>query len=246
MPREHRIAWNENQRKKLNSAVRRYNNAIRKASKSNPLASEFLPSEVSYKELKAQITTRRALNNVVNRLTRATRPEALTFVRQEDGSVVTRYERREYSILKSVRERKKRMTAKRKGIEQPGKGRIGTLEQAQLSPDTRKASSFSAKSLRRFLEYQERELNMSSVEKAQRYFSNYTRAIQSVFGGFSDYDDAISAIEDKILGLAAKDFDALKEAIDESPSIEFIYEPQARDAKLARLEEYWMAIDVRG
>lgn len=242
MPREYNIAWNDNQRKRLNSAVRRYNNAIRKAAKANPLAAEFLPSEVSYKELKANIGSRRALNNTVNRLTRATRPDALTFVRQDDGSLVTRYERHEFSVLKSVRERAKSMKAKRMGVEQPKAGRIGTLNQAALSRDTRKPSSLSATSLRRFLETQERELNMSSVEKARRYFSNYTSALRTVFGGFAEYDEAISRIEDAIIELASKDFDELKKAIDESPSIKFIYEPQARDAKMQRLVEYWEGV----
>ena len=242
LPREYNIAWNDNQRKRLNSAVRRYNNAIRKAVKSNPLAAEFLPSEVSYKELKANISTRRSLNNTVNRLTRATRPDALAFVRQDDGSLVTKYERHEFAVLKSVRERKKSMRAKRMEIEQPKAGRIGTINQAALSRDLRKPSSLSASSLRRFLETQERELNMSSVERARRYFSNYTNAVRSVFGGFEEHDKAISLIEDRIIGLAAKDFDALKKAIDESPSIKFIYEPQARDAKMQRLVEYWEGV----
>lgn len=242
LPREYNIAWNENQRKRLNSAARRYNNAIRKAIKQNPQAAEFLPSEVSYKELKANISTRRALNNTVNRLIRATRKDALTLVRQDDGSLVTRYERHEFAVLKSVRERAKSMRAKRMGIEQPKAGRIGTIAQASLSPDKRKPSSLSATSLRRFLETQEREINMSSVEKARRYFSNYTSALRSVFGGFAEYDEAISHIEDKIIDLASNDFDALKDAIDNSPSIKFIYEPQARDAKLQRLLEYWEGI----
>ena len=132
MPREYNIAWTDSQRKRLNSAVRRYNNAIRKAAKSNPSAAEFLPPEVKYQEVKSNITTSRALNNTVNRLNRITKPRALELVRQDDASITTRYERREYSILRSVRERAKSMRAKRLGIQQP-KGRMGSLEQAKLS-----------------------------------------------------------------------------------------------------------------
>lgn len=242
MPREYNISWNEAQRKRLNSAVRRYNNAIRKAAKANPIAAEFLPKEVSYQEIKSNITNRRALNNTVNRLSRITRPRALEFVAQEDQSFVTRYERHEFSVLKSVRERKKSMKAKRLGIEQPEPGRVGSLNQAALSPDKRHAKAFSAKGLKRFIETQERELNMSSVDKSRRYFKNYTTALQSVFGGFTDYDEAIEMIEDKIIKLASQDFDLLQESIDESPAIDFIYEPQEREAKLARLVEYWSGI----
>lgn len=91
MSREYRISWNRNQLRKLNSAVRRYNNALRRAAKADPLAHIYLPQEVSYKELKSSITTARALKNTVNRLTRVTRPKALEPVQQQDGSIVTRY-----------------------------------------------------------------------------------------------------------------------------------------------------------
>ena len=239
MSREYNISWNANQRKKLNSAVRKYNNAIRRAVKANPAAAEFLPHEVSYKELKKSITTRRALKNTINRLTRITRPDALTLVRQNDGSLVTKYERNEFNILKSVRERAKSMRAKALRIAQPEAGRIGTLTQASLSKDTRKAQSLSAKSLRRFIETQERKMNRSNVENARRYFVNYDSALYTVFGGYAEYDSAIEFIEETILRLAKTDINELFVALDEAPSIKYIYDPIARDEKMRVILEYW-------
>ncbi len=238
MPREYNIAWTDSQRKRLNSAVRRYNNAIRKAAKANPSAAEFLPSEVKYQEVKSNITTSRALNNTVNRLNRITKPRALELVRQQDASIVTRYERGEYSILRSVRERAKSMRAKKLGIQQP-KGRMGSLEQAKLSPDKRPVSSLSSNAIKRFLKNMEREMNMSRKDKARRYYFNYMRAMRNVFGGFEDYDNVIDSIENVILEMAEKDLDKLFKSIDDAPDIEYIYEPQAREDKLKRIYEYW-------
>lgn len=239
MPRESRISWNALQRSKLNSAVRKYNNAVRKAAKNSPLGVELLPAEVSYKELKGEITSRRALKNTINRLTRATRPHAMEFAQQADGSIVTKYELHEYNILKSMRERAKSMKAKRLGITQPPPGRIGNLQQAKLMPGTAKAGTLSSMSLKRFIRYQERELNMSSVDKARRYFANYQKALYEVFGGFGQYDDALEWLSDTIIKLAGEDFDALEQAIENGPDIEFIYEPQQRDYKLRLLIDYW-------
>lgn len=238
MPREYNIAWTENQRKRLNSAVRRYNNAIRKAAKANPSSAEFLPPEVKYQEVKANITTSRALKNTVNRLNRITKPNALELVRQADASITTRYERGEHSILRSVRERAKSMRAKRLGIQQP-KGRMGSLEQAKLSPDKRPIGSLSANAIRRFIQNMAREINMSRRDKARRYYSNYMRAMRNVFGGFEDYDEIIDSIEEVILNMAEKDLEQLFRSIDEAPEIEYIYEPQAREDKLKRIYEYW-------
>ena len=102
MSQEYGISWNENQLRKLNSAVRRYNNALRRAAKADPLAHIYLPQEVSYKELKSSITTARALKNTVNRLTRVTRPKALEPVQQKDGSIVIPQAMRAYMGGKEV------------------------------------------------------------------------------------------------------------------------------------------------
>lgn len=227
--------------RKLNSAVRRYNNAIRRAVQNNPLAELYLPDEVTYKEVKASITTARALNNTVNRLTRITRPKALEPVQQQDGSIVTRYERHEYAVLKSVRERKKSMRAKAEGVVQPTAG-AGNLKQAALSRDTRPVSTLGAGAIRRFIETQSRQLNMSNEEQVRRYYTNYMKALWSVFGGFPEHDADIEHIEETILTMARDDWKALVKAIEDSPSISYIYGPQEREAKMKKILGYWMNV----
>lgn len=224
--------------RKLNSAVRRYNNAIRRAVRNNPLAELYLPEEVSYKDVKASITTARALKNTVNRLTRITRPKALEPVQQQDGSIVTRYERHEYAVLKSVRERKKSMRAKAEGVVQPTAG-AGNLKQAALSRDTRLVSTLGAGAIRRFIETQSRLLNMSNEEQVRRYHTNYMKALWSVFGGFPEHDADIERIEETILTMARDDWEALVKAIEDSPSISYIYGPEEREAKMKKILDYW-------
>ncbi len=227
--------------RKLNSAVRRYNNAIRRAVRNNPLVELYLPNEVSYKDVKASITTDRALKNTVNRLTRITRPKALEPVQQDDGSIVTRYERHEYAVLRSVRERKKSMRAKAEGVVQPT-ANAGNLKQAALSRDTRPVSTLGAGAIRRFIETQSRELNMSNEEQVRRYYTNYMKSLWSVFGGFPEHDADIAHIEEVILTMARNDWEALVKAIDDAPGISYIYGPQERETKMKKILGYWMNV----
>lgn len=236
MPREYRISWNVSQLRRLNSAVRKYNNALRRAAKADPLAHIYLPQEVSYKELKSSITTARALKNTVNRLNRVTRPRALEPVQQQDGSIVTRYERHEYAILRSVRERKKSMRAKAEGVVQPTAG-AGNLKQAALSRDTRPLSTLGAGAIRRFIETQSRLLNEQRGTQDRRCYNNYMKALWSVFGGFPEHDADIERIQETIL--AMDDWKALVKAIEDSPSISYIYGPQEREAKMKKILGYW-------
>lgn len=238
MPREYNITWNDNQRKRLNSAVRKYNNAIRKAVKANPMAADYLPGEVSYATVKEGITSSRALKNTVNRLTRIQRKGALDLVQQQDSSIVTKYERNEYAILRSVRERRKSLLAKAKN-DANSNSRIGSLTKANLAPDRRPISSLTAGALRRFLDTQEKEMNMSSASKAKAYLSNYITALESVFGGFEEYDDIIDEIKAAIKDSSKGAFSDLMHDVDNAPSIQFIYDPIARAEKLNQIREYW-------
>lgn len=240
MPREYNIKWTENQRKKLNSAVRKYNNAIRRAARNNPMMVEagVLPSEVSYNELKAEILTARALKNTVNRLTRITKPDALDLVQQYDGSIVTKYERREYSILRSVRERQKKAELSRAEKE---KRHIPSARKAGLTPDIRPISSLSVTSIKRFIDKQAYWQNEPKHIKVDRYVRNYVKALYSEFGGFPEYDAMIQRVEDIIIAISP-DFDFMKDAMENAPDITYMYDPIERQIKMRRILEYWEGV----
>lgn len=132
----------------------------------------------------------------------------------------------------------KTLEAKNKGV----KGTEATIEGAKASRDMRPISSFSAQSLRNFIKTAELEINQSSLDKAQKYFRNYMLALYSVFGGFSEYDSGLATIQNKVISLAKHDFEALQDAIEDAPDIDYIYEPQERRLKWLRIVEYWNSV----
>ena len=242
--REYKIKWTESQWRRLAGAVRSYNNAVRKAKAANPNASVYLPSEVDYHSLKAGITTARALKNTVNRLKRASAPGALEPVRQEGGGIVTKWERKEFAILKSVRERRK-AAEKRKLKEAKRKYALGSYKNARLEPDRRKSSELSEKGLRRFIEMQTIELAKSSRERAERYFENYITALGKVFGGFAEYDEDVSRIKETIRDGIDSGLPDMDEWLENSPALEFVYDPYERAMKMETLTDYWLPLDGR-
>lgn len=242
--REYKIKWTESQWRRLAGAVRSYNNAVRKANAADPNAWVYLPSEVDYHSLKAGITTARGLKNTVNRLKRASAPGALEPVRQEDGGIVTKWERKEFSILKSVRERRK-AAEKRKLKEAKGKYTLGSYKNARLEPDRRKSSELSEKGLRRFIETQTIELAMSSRERAERYFENYITAVDKVFGGFAEYDEDVSRIKEIIRDGIDSGLPDMDEWLEDSPALEFVYDPYERAMKMETLTCYWLTLGAQ-
>lgn len=214
---------------------------MRKAKAADPNASVYLPSEVDYHSLKAGITTARALKNTVNRLKRASAPGAFEPVRQDGGGIVTKWERREFSILKSVRERRKAAEA-RKLKEPKRKYTLGSYKNARLEPDRRKGSELSEKGLRRFIETQSIELAKSSRERAERYFENYITALDKVFGGFAEYDEDVSRIKEIIRNGIESGLPDMDEWLENSPALEFVYDPYERAMKMDVLTDYWMSL----
>ena len=243
MQAEPKIAWTKSQRARLNSAVRKYNNAIRRAQRAVPANAPFLPAQVSYQDLKASINSARTLNNTVNRLLRVTRPRALELASVGDGGIVTRYEVREFQIAKAVNERRKSLRRKKLGIDYGQTlGRMGTIQQNNLAPDTRSARDFSPVGLKRFLQRAEQMMATSNIDKVRLYYKNYITALNTVFGGYSEYDAAIASIAQKIQNMMRDEPDRILdffESGDEILHIEYIYEPQDRETKLYYLVERW-------
>ena len=99
-----------------------------------------------------------------------------------------------------------------------------------------------AGAIRRFIETQSRQLNMSNEEQVRRYYTNYMKALWSVFGGFPEHDADIEHIEEIILTMARDDWKALVKAIEDSPSIEYIYGPQEREVMMKKILGYWMNV----
>ena len=203
----------------------------------------FLPDLVSYSDVKESINSARTLNNTVNRLLRATRKGALNLTSVGDGGIATRYEVREFQIAKAVNERRKSLRRKKLGIDYGQTlGRMGTIQQNNLAPDTRTAANFSPVGLRRFIERANALMAQSSYDKLELYYKNYVKGLDTVFGGYSEYDDIISSIAAKIKNMIKDEPGRLMnffESGDELLNIEYIYSPEARDDKLRYIRDRW-------
>ena len=211
--------------------------------RANPANARFMPEPVSYKEVKAEIKSARVLNNTVARLLRATRKGALDLTTVGEGGIATRYEVREFQIAKAVNERRKSLRRKKLGIDYGQTlGRMGTLQQNNLLPDKRTARDFSPIALKRFIKRYEELSATSSYERLNRYYKNYIKGLDTVFGGYSEYDDIISSIAAKIKNMIKDEPGRLMnffESGDELLNIEYIYSPEARDDKLRYIRDRW-------
>lgn len=234
MSREYRISWNEAQTKRLKSAVRKYNNAIRRAAKSDPVAAQFLPSEVKYREVKESILTARQLNAKVNSLLRATKPGAMKFVRQGDA-FVTKYERGEYSILRSVRERKKSMELRRRA-EEFAKIPYRTKEEAALMPDKRPIGAMQPSQIRRFIDTQSRHLYEPAFVTGRRWMDNYIKSVHSEFGSFGMFEPLVAKLEGLIGSVEPAMVSEVSKLV---PTIDFTYNMMDKQYKLEKIVRAW-------
>lgn len=94
------IRWNRSDTATLSRAVRDFNKKIRELkNEENKL---YLPEEVSYKETKENITTRRELNRVINSLKRFKKEGAEQLYTTQAGEQMTKWERRELGIQSGI------------------------------------------------------------------------------------------------------------------------------------------------
>lgn len=91
-----KIRWNRSDTATLSRAVRDFNKKVRELkTEENKL---YLPDEISYKETKENITTRRELNRMINSLKRFKREGAEELYTTQAGEQMTKWERKELGI----------------------------------------------------------------------------------------------------------------------------------------------------
>ena len=95
-----RIRWNRSDTATLSRAIRDFNKKVRELkTEENKL---YLPEEISYKETKENITTRRELNRMINFLKRFKRQGAEELYITQAGEEMTKWERKELGIQARV------------------------------------------------------------------------------------------------------------------------------------------------
>lgn len=239
MAKEYRITWTDKQKAALKSAVRKYNYAVRKAKAANPAFARLIPEPVKYQDVKAEILTARQLRNKVASLERAKAPRAFEFVKQREG-FVTRYERREYTIVKAVRERRKAAELRKDPLV-PGK--LATLKQAALMPDKKKAGGLTREQMLRYVKTQSKMLYEPKFVSVARWRDNYIKAMKSEYAGLGSTDEGVLEIE-RIM--RAKDPEELEALLEGAPEITFIYDPVAKQYKIDTLLDYFRGNGKRG
>lgn len=233
MPRTPKIKWTRRQVNRLSAAVRTYNKAVRDAG----LDPDIAPPEVSYADLKGKINSARQLNTMVNRLKRSKRKGAMELV-QTDTGVTTKYELKEAQIAFSVRERRKSIERKARGliIGERYKG-SRNLTYAELAPSTVKPIQMSQAYRRRMLDLELKESGLNRYDKAANMYSNYVRAMETVGMDISN-PTLFADIENMVNYAAQSEPEFLVWAFDtygDELSIDYVYDDMQTMTQRARV-----------
>ena len=86
------IKWTRKDYAKLSSAVKKFNKKL------NTINKRYLPKEITYSEVKQNITSRRELNRIINSLNRFQKEGAEEIVKLPSGEKITKWERNEISL----------------------------------------------------------------------------------------------------------------------------------------------------
>lgn len=168
-----KINWKKTDYLTLGKAVANYNKKI------NKLNSEerklYLPELLNYKEVKQGITTRRELNRILKSLQRFNRKGAEDLYVTEAGEQITKWERNELSIQKSIAKRRLNQE-----LEQLNIPDVSGFSRVQMGSEEQRT-------ILRQLE------NLETIENKKGYeFTRLTNRIKKI--GTSDYTVKMSIV----------------------------------------------------
>lgn len=223
------IKWRQQDRDLLQREVKRFNAAVRRMQRNTKYAGVALPEAVTVKGIRDQIRTRDDFNREINKLKRLFVPEARKIRTNKNGLKALNYVVKE--MQNDVRRINLRKTLERKRLENvqvrtlhAGKTGITAAEFLYGGREDelrRKRFDFETQEPGRAFQMQRESIKKQSSihyseQRAQLFYNNYKKAMQSVLGSFAD--DAIKLLNQ----LSAEDLTNLYYEFAEM-DISFIY-----------------------
>lgn len=242
MSKRYNIQWTENQKYKLDRAVRNFNAKLTRVLEKNPELAEIQPHKVSIKELKGQIHSTQDLNRIVNELKRFSAKGAEEVVQNKSGLKETKYVLREVTIKAAAINRQRTIERKRVlNMPATSRGQDLGLTRGQMG-DTRINNlrpikpNFGSKRYGSEWQHMKNTIDFLSDRRDtnENYKQNYLKALQN---GLPGYYERLKAVIDKIP--ASKVVEMYYR--DQEAKIDFPYEEQQAQAKFEILMDIWTA-----
>lgn len=183
MQKRYKIRWSSDDRKKLTTAVRKFNAKRARLIKKDATYAEYLPEKASTVAIRKGIATRRDLINELNALNRFLRAGAEEKIVTSKGVKTTKYEKKEVGIrVRRVnRFRKKELESITPSTE---RGTMGTIRENNLRPKKYDIEKIRDKSnWKNYIEMVERQSRESYyIERDELYKENLLKAMRSEYG----------------------------------------------------------------
>lgn len=228
-PKSSEIAWQRRQSKKLSNAIRSYNSAITRASKSG-VDTSLLPDRLSVADVKSGIKTAKELNTRIKDLSRANIKTLTTVKQSKAGATLTAYDLRQIK-LEVNRVNRKRVKVK-EVFKNLGNNIIEQLGFHKRGFNWDKKTNTDIKKLKAQLNIQQRD-DYYDISFNQ-YRANYFSAMAQ--NGFSM--EQINAVESLTKDLSPTEFMQLSLS-EPSLKIGFTYDPHDANQKMQLMLEKW-------
>ena len=179
MAKQYNIKWTRSDYGNLKKAINQFNKNVKKLESVE--SDLILPDVVSYKDVKAEITTRQELNRIIGSLRRFSVPSKQKAVKLDSGIEITNWE---YTELKSARKRaERRLISELSGLEATssfgtGNKRIHEIRSTLKSIEKLETSKDNFDRIRKRIKY----LGVSDFDfkKAKQFQENFIKAFKKM------------------------------------------------------------------
>lgn len=231
MQKRYKIRWSSDDRKKLSTAVRKFNNKRARLIKKDATYAEYLPAKASTVAIRKGIATRRDLINELNALNRFLKKGAEEKIVTSQGLKTTKYEKKEVGIrVRRVnRFRKKELEA---AAPSTYKGTMGTIRENNLRPKKYDIEKIRDKSgWERFVSMVEKQSRESYyLDRDETYKKNLLTAMKNEFGAQGrNLINLVKQIPASVL--VAMYYE------DQLMQIDFVYAPEDVEVRVRAIEE---------
>jgi len=192
----HQMRWSDKDVNEMYRIVKNFNQKVTYHFKNSPKKRGYLPSKVSIKDIKKNVTTRKDFNRILNHYERFSRRGQEEIITTKGGTTTTTWRLKEAKTAKRIKNIQSTYQDKKLGVEKPTAGLMPSQRQIESAKIDINIDELDPKQFDKYDEMIKKRMKEDYYDQGyETYMENYLKGIDSILRGDEELKEMVEGLD---------------------------------------------------
>jgi len=180
----HQMRWSDKDVNEMYRIVKNFNQKVTYHFKNSPKKRGYLPSKVSIKDIKKNVTTRKDFNRILNHYERFSRSGQEEIITTKGGTTTTKWRLKEAKTAKRIKNIQSAYQDKKLGVPKATAGTMPSQRKIESAKINLEPSAMTPTELDKFEKMLQKRMDVKYYDEGYgQYMANYLKGIETQLNG---------------------------------------------------------------